>query len=56
VVAEINHAVLRQFLGESRTYLPTNTAENLPANAEDQEPMLTPDFLQFIGFSSIPPA
>jgi hypothetical protein len=56
VIAEINHAVLRRFPGESRTYLATNTAENLPANAEDQEPMLTLDFLQSLGVSSIPPA
>jgi hypothetical protein len=56
VVTEINPAVLRRSPGESRQYLATNTAENLPANAEYQEPMLTPDFLQSLDFSFIPPA
>jgi ATP-dependent DNA helicase PIF1 len=29
---------------------------DLPANSENQVPMLTPDFLQSLDFSSIPPA
>ena len=55
-VIEFNSSILSSFLGELRRYYSSNTIDNPSKEGDLNTPILSPEFLFSLDFTSIPPS